>query len=365
MSRSDGSPTARALIDVIQRGASDDAAAALRELEERAGASNDSRCLAELAEGYYVAREYDEARAVLRHCVEIDPQHDNCRRNLAMAYLHNGQVELCRYHLAALVQNAELDTMRRLAEQQLGECEAAFGLREVDQRFIGLQENALREQATSPSAPAVVYLRLARVILRRGRVTGSASAQTRAIEVLQDATRRFPRDTALLELLISCYQLRDPEHRQDHALRALERLDPESPVLHGPIDLDPVQRTMWTHLHELFQEATGRDHSSRPAALADLSRIVAISPSNPDYRLMYALALVESESPQAALEQAAVLSQLGEESFPVHWGLAQLYERLGDVESQRRHLELAVGYASTEADRQDARKSLRNLEISS
>lgn len=369
-SASAASPTpelsASEIIDLIASAVPDVAKDALGELESRARVSGNPDQYADLARAYIVLRRFDDAVDILSRLVEFDASRDEDRFSLAMSYWQLEQVELCRLHLAHVAEHAVSEPLRSRANVELRQYVEALGLGELDKQLMLRQEASLREQLTNVSAPAVSFIRLGRLLLRRGRLTGEADMQACAATTLEDGHQRHPKDPTILELLIFCYLHHDAGERLDRALHELEQIDPESDLLNDlkrqrPEDSESVQRVA-ERVKGLLQQASTGNPPTRQAALKGLGAIVANAPTNTQYRLAYAFALVGNSEYSKALENAMLLSQTSIESHAFHFNLGQIFWLSGDDVRGRFHLELSLRYAHTDEERKDVRDRIAYLE---
>lgn len=334
--------------------------------EVRAQASNALDQYSEMAQTHLANQQFDDAARILQQIVESDPSRDQDRLALAMSYWQLEQVALCRHHLSYLSARAISEPIREYARVQLEQYENALGLGQLDRRLASMQEASLQEQVASPTAPASVFTRLARLLLRQGRLSGDSDIYSRVLPLLDVGKQRHPDDASILELLINCYLRYDPEQRLERTIRELELVDPESDVLktlsrRSPED-DDILRRISERINALFEQATAGESSLRQAALNGMRDIVLNAPNNPHYRVAYAFALLANGFQAEALKHATLLSTEIIEEHALHFNLGQIFWMCGDAERGRRHLELALGYAATNEERQDVLARIRDLE---
>ena len=358
------------LLRIINAGDSEQSRAALAELQRRADQSDgDPERWGDAADGYFAARMYSDAAAILRQLVDLDPENDRHRANLAMACWQTEQVALCRFHFKYLAERSRSAEVRDYAARQLEAYERGLGLTPRDEELSRLQESSLREVMRSPDhRTPEACVRLARLLIRRGKLRGDETFMHDATSVLEDGRQLFPKAPAILEHLVLRYLQQDPQQRLNGVLRELEEVAPESPALKTLADLDTAEseetfrRTMAARATALFEAATGQDVSMRTAALEDLRRMVGQSPENSQYRLTLAFALAMNHVRDEALGHAALLAQAPVDTHAFHFNLGQIFWLCGDAGNGHHHLDLARQFAETDEERRDVVERIADLE---
>jgi hypothetical protein len=217
---------------------------------------------------------------------------------------------------------------------------------------------ALRERVALEEADAKDYQRHARLVLRNPPARGEDRSIEEASALLESAHAKFPNDASILELLISCYLRSDPERRLDDTVRQLERVAPDSDVLHvlsAIEDSDAIaySQALLHRVQRLFEQSQTNDQALRQTALNELRFVVRAFPANSDYRWFYAMALIGAGRLDEALQQAEVMARAADESHSRHFNVAQVFWHCNARECAQHHLDLALQYATTDEERQD------------
>ncbi|MGP0017721.1 MAG: hypothetical protein ACLPHP_04060 [Candidatus Sulfotelmatobacter sp.] len=104
--------------------------------------------------------------------------------------------------------------------------------------------------------------------------------------------------------------------------------------------------------YELMQNCQKRDDPPLvEASLRELQKMVVMYAQSPEYRKVYAFALMIAGRHDEALREAEILAALGDDSHDMHFHLGQIFSACGDVRGLQ-HLELALQLASSQEDRE-------------
>ena len=176
-------------------------------------------------------------------------------------------------------------------------------------------------------------------------------------EATAAALAAYPGSADLRELRV-LFLMRSPDGRDaelDDELLALERLDPDAPVLRGYAEIGQTEQAehhqeVWDRLRSLLQAASQPDPGLQAAAMADLRALAQEFPQNTEVRGALGLVLSCTGHPSEALEHAAWLEPRAGGSHELHLTLGQLFWQTGDHERGREHFGLASQYAASDAD---------------
>ncbi len=358
----------RELLDRIKLGVEAEQQATIEELIKKAEQSNDPNDWNLAAIGFHQANRFDEAIDILTQLVDKFPANDIYRLNLATAYSQIESIDLCRFHLKYLAERGSTDEMRRIAKEQLSGYESFLGLGESDAKLRDLQIRFLEEAITRDSRAPENYIRLARLFIRISKLEPGGGGFTRATKVLEAGLNAIPNHREILELLLYCYLHTDLDQKMNATVSQLEQVAPGSSVLEllGDIYTNRgrgLSENLSWRAQSLMQQVGQSNEGWGNAALRDLTRIVDTYPDNPFYRLNYAFALITVGRTQESLLQAVMLDQVSSEEHGFHFNLGQIFWLSGEPVRGRRHLDLAIQYATTEQEEKDARERIAELEI--
>lgn len=326
-------------------------------LHDRAEGSGAAADWSNLAIGLSQTGRLDEAIHIWEQLVEVMPELDHNRMNLALAYRAVHQFELARYQFEYLATHAATDEAREWGREQAQALARYRGSTYEQQELQGRQLSALHERVTFDEASAEDYVRLGRLILATPPETGEDRSIEEAGTLLEAGHRKYPNYVGILELLAACYARSDPKNRLNDVLRLIEQQAPDSEVLRIARNIDQdsgsaYQGTLIERVQHLLQQTQRKDVEVRDAALRDLRFIVRAYPQNPDYRWYFAFALIGAGQQDEALKHAEVLAAAAGESHRLHFNVAQIFWHCGDQVRAERHLDLALQYAKTEEDRE-------------
>lgn len=228
-----------------------------------------------------------------------------------------------------------------------------------DEQLQQLQIASLHERIRSDQVSADDYQKLGKLLLVRERRGFKDVSLDEITAILEEGQKRFPYAVELLEQLIACYLRKDPLNRLEPALKKLEKLNADSPVLQLIAHIDDVEDVehLWQmdqRLPELMAQIQSKDPQLRKAALQELQEVVDAYPLNPDYRLAYAFALCILGQKTEAMHQAGLLDKNDIPSHTYHFNLGQVFWLCGDPVKGRHHLDLSLQYAGNAQERQDA-----------
>ncbi len=285
---------------------------------------------------------FDEAVEQFRVALPLDPNPPDARFNLARALKQAGNLEEAASQLEE-VQAATPNQPRVVNE--LAEVLSALG------RPAAAQEILERAIAAHPDDAAIRF-NLAQVQLRNGdsdgamvqlrnlTASGDPQARDRAAALLEAAGRSDlavslePRRSAAEDPLVAAADLlsaRRPAQAEE-ALRAVLAREPDN-----------------AKAHDLLGVALA--HQGRmPEALAELQRAVELAPSSAGPQLNLAMALLQSDGPEAGLDAAVPHLEkavaLDPELADAHFNLGVAYALLGRTEAARAELVSARDLAS-------------------
>jgi predicted Zn-dependent protease len=362
------SPQTDKLISRIQQGTAAESESAIEQLFEMAQKDDDLDTWNTVGVGLHFAGRNDEAVRLFDRLVESVPANDAYRLNLATCYSQNQQTALCREQLLYVAEHGSSEENRKLAREQLQGYDNFLGNTEQDRKLADKQMRSLRKRTTQPSKNAEDFKNLARLLVKRGHLDPAGNWLEQSVQVLEEGTADFPKETELLELLISCYLRQDPNSRLDSALKRLELIAPDSRVLSVLANQDEDEARRFVKNNQaradgLLKQVIQGDQIRRRAALQDLAGLVNMYYDNPVYRGNYAFALMVCKQPAAALQQAAILENNPAATHSFHFNLGQVYWLCGDEKNGRQHLQLAYDYASNDLEKQDVMDRISELEI--
>lgn len=358
---------ASSLMERVRTGEPSEQDAAISELAERAGKSNDKDDWYRVAMALFEVRRFDETISILDKLIQAFPDEDVIRLSLATAYSQVSQVGLCRLHLKYLSEHGGSEEIRKTGREQLERYEQFVGLTDDDLQLRKLQIAALREATSIDGCLAEDFLRLAKLLQHAAALDPYGGWMDQSRATLEEGSAKFPQDITLLEILVHAYLRSDPERRLNETLRRLERLAPDSQVFKVLAEVSREETSSWAHnmsrrVAHLLRLVAGKDQSLREPALIDLQRIVEQYPQNTDYRVHYGFALMVMGDRGEAERQARILDSVDEPSHSLHFNLGQIFYYCGDRVKGRAHLEFAAEYANDEKERSDAWKLISELE---
>jgi Flp pilus assembly protein TadD len=355
---------ARALVGAIAEGTASERASALDALHALGQESGDVDVWVTYARGLAAAKRPADSVKVLEWLVNVVPSEPALHIELALAHAAIGNDQLARQGLEALLSEDVPDDVRVIATFRLAALGAPGFAVAVDPDVSELQRAALQERIASGQVTPDNAIRLTALAIERREEDPSGATLAEAAHVIEDALKRSPGHVQLLEHLVFVYTLTGDE-RADQALRELESVAPDSPVLAAFRDDEALQHDMQqvrSRLEQLVRTvATGNDQA-RAAALADLAAGVARFPADPEHRTTYAIALMISGREEEAVAQASVGAGLAGESHAMHYNIGQVFLRAGERERAHEHLRRAREYARDDRERADAEELLAQLD---
>lgn len=355
------------LLERIKKGSATEREHALDYLRQRARGSNDPERWNQFAFGLGEAGRNEEALHIYNQLVESFPAMDVYRLNLATTYSQIGQFEMCKYHLRYLAEHGSTEDIRKLGKEQLEVTDRFLKQTGQDRQFRQLQVDSLRERIASSNASADDYEKLGRLLIPMQQQGFETVSFNDIISLLEEGQQRFPKSVGILELLAYCYLKTDPMNRLESVLKKLEKEAPDSQVLrtigasNDDAKVKAYLQQMRQRTQELWTKAQSQDPDLRMAAVQDMRKIVAMYPSNPEYRTLYAFMLGMVRQYQEAIQQAELLAKEADDSYAVHMNLGQLFWVCGDQVRGRYHLELALKYAQNDEERRGAMERIADL----
>lgn len=272
--------------------------------------------------GEYYARQgnLDPAIPLLEKACRLDPTHEACGYDLALAYLQSGKLDEARREIESRLARKDSADLRNLlgsVEQQAGR------LREAAQAY----EAAARLDASEKN------------LFDLGNFLVSHNAPAEALKVLQYAGSQFPR-SAKIKVATGV------------ALYAVGSYADAVAALCEAIDLDPKDPRPVSFLEKMYDIAPGmeRDVSRR------MERFVALYPNNASAQLFYGLSLLRvAEAGDASVDLTVVekalatASRLDPKRAEPRYQLGILFERQGRLQDAVGEYEAAIRLKSDSA----------------
>ncbi len=353
------------LLAQIQRGDPAQQKTAIDQLLALAEESNSPDIFSDAAIGLNHLRRFDEAIDILTQLVEKFPAEDTYRVNLATAYGQAECFDLCRCHLEYLLHHSSSEEVRDLAHAQTQAYDAFLGLDESNLQLRDLQWDFLEECiAVDPAVPRN-YIELARLMMHASKSEPGSDLFAGAAEVLDRGLAACADRQEILENLCFCYFHADQKHRMNAIVKELETIAPDSRILEtlaGVFRDGVASETLGTRVEMLMQQVVSKDENLSEAAIRDMARIVDTYSDTTSYRLRYAFCLGITGRMEEAARQAVRLEQVESREHSFHFNLGQIFWWSGDPERGRNHLQLAMQYAASDRERQDAKDRMDELE---
>ena len=264
------------------------------ELSRRAEEAPTVEAWAAYAYGLSVCGRYADAigvRSQLADQIDDGPQREELRLGIAANHMNLGQVNLALQELSVLAETATQPRVRNQAAEQVARIRQRQQDRSGDVRWQKLKIDAMRERIEGGSAGHSDHYQLGRALIRLWIVGDSSVTQAMVDEVTADAVREYPRSAELHELrvlfLLRCSPDRSGE--LDGELLALERLDPDSPVLReyatiGYADQVRHHEQIWEQLRSMLQGVLQPDPEIQAAAMRDIEALATEFPENTEVR---------------------------------------------------------------------------------
>jgi len=357
------------LLDQIDHGDSVQQQTAIDQLLALAEQANDPDIWNAAALGLHRLLRFDEEIDILTQLVVRLPSNDVYRLNLAIAYSQVESIDLCRFHLRFLINHASTEEMRHLGEEQLRTLESFLGLGDGDIKLRNLQVDFLEESIAADQSVPRNYIELSRLMMRISKFEPGADLFGRAADVLEQGLAACKDRQEILENLSFCYVYSDPKQRMNAVVKELEAIAPDSRILESLANVSREgggsgSETLSTRVHLLMQQVEQKDEELSVAALRDLARIVDTYSETTSYRLNYAFCLGMTGRIEEAMHQAERLDRVQNREHGFHFNLGQIFWWSGDPARGRHHLQLALQYATSEQEKNDARERIAELEAS-
>jgi Flp pilus assembly protein TadD len=344
---------------------------ALAELHREAKASaGDEKAWNDLALGLFEARHFDEACELFRKLAEAFPDHDFHRLNVATCYSQMAQLDLCQYELEQVKNSGHTEEGRRTATKLLEGLSQWRGTNARDQQFASLQISALRERTEAGEADPEDYVQLARLLLQRefGDLAQVDAATNEARQILERGEKRYPEAVPILEHLALVY-FRTPgaDNQINAVLEKLQRIAPDSPALcvgqsASDEEAEKFSERMRSRAYELMEHCQSKDPPLIEASLRELQKMVAMFAQSPEYRKVYAFALMIAGRKEEARREAEILASFGDDSHDMEFHLGQIFSSCGDGARGLHLLQRALRSAPTEEDRDQTRQLIAQYE---
>lgn len=348
------------IIAQIRDASKSDQEEAIAELHRDATASDgDERTWSDLALGLFQAGYFENACDLFRKLADVFPAHDLHRLNVATCLSQMAQFDLCRYELEQVRTHGQTEEGRRTAAELLEGLIQWRGKSTQDEQFAKLKIAALWERIETADAEAGEYIQLARLLLEQesGDLTKIEAANDQARHILERGEKRFPDAVPILEHLAFVYlRMSGAESQLNAIFQKLQRIAPDSPVLQaGQSATDDEARDfsnrMQERARELMQNCEKDDPPLVEASLRELQKMVIMFAQSPEYRKVYAFALMIAGRNDEARREAEILETAGPDSHDMHFHLGQVFSACGDTARGLQHLELALQSADSEEDR--------------
>jgi tetratricopeptide (TPR) repeat protein len=366
LSAGDDEQTA-ALLRQVEEAAPGQGDAALQALVDRARQTASPDDYNAIGLALHALGRTDQAVGLFQNLVEQFPDGDTYRMNLAALSGQLGQSALCRVQLRHVIEHGADERMRRLASDQLDGYEKFVGLDLDSIRLRDLQLRSLRGRVAGGRATASDFVNLGRLILKQSTLEGRLDLFDEAAQTLQKGAAAFPHDVAMLELLLFCHVRAGRDTDVDAVSLRLEKIDPHSSVLaqlraSRDVDAEAWSRKMAARCQHLLGVISNGTSDEKEAALTELQRISAGAPANVNYRVSYAFGLIIVGKRTEALAEAMALDTIERPEHAFHFNLGQVLWGTGDPARGRRHLNLAIEYATSDEERRDVHERIADLE---
>ena len=366
MSQSSKSDNVGILFDRLKQGSNLEKKDALQELCRRVQETKDDpEAKNHLALGLQIVGKFTEAINIFKQLIQAYPDQDIYRLNLATTHSQARQFDLCKYHLQYLLKYGQTDEMHKIANEQLKGLEHFLGKENQDRKLREIQIGSLRERIKFKQDKPEDYLKCGRFLLSMDQQEPQGHWLDEAIEIFEEGCKQFPESVSILEHLVLCYLRNDPWNRLDELLKTIERLAPDSPVFDALNNDDRSTEQFYQqrlqHAYDLFEQVQSGDEELKQAALQDLQRMVARTPTNPEYRIVYTWSLLLLDKKEEALKQAEIIHAIEDDTHEFHFNLGQIFSICGDSERGKYHLKLSLQYAKNEQQRQDAIERMADL----
>jgi tetratricopeptide (TPR) repeat protein len=274
---------------------------AIAELHREARASaGDEKAYNDLALGLFAARHFEDACELFRKLAEAFPDHDIHRLNVATCCSQMAQFDLCEYELEQVKDSGHTEEARRTATELLEGLARWRGMDVRDRQFASLQIGALRERTEAGEADPEEYVHLARLLLQQesGDLIQVETAISEARQILEQGEKLYPDAIPILEHLAFVY-FRTPgtDNRINAMFEKLHRLAPDSPVLRvgqsaTNEEAENFSKRMRGRANELMQQCQSNEPTLVEASLLELQKMVTMFAQSPEYRKVYAFALM-------------------------------------------------------------------------
>jgi tetratricopeptide (TPR) repeat protein len=367
-----GSPRfneAMVLLERIREGSATDRETLLEYLRQQANSSPDIAHNSEdwnlYALGLREAGRFDEAIEIYNRLLQAIPYGDVYRCNLASTSIQARQFELARYHLRYLMEHGTTDQARLIWGQNgLEALENLLNESEASKQFRQLQIASLRESVSKGNASVDEYDKLAQFLIRMALQGSEDVSFDNIISILEKGRTAFSDSIEILEHLALCYARSGPKGRLNEVLQKLDEIKKKTPgqnpeVLQFLSRLDDsaiaaYHQQMLLRIQQLSEQAQSEDRALSEVAFTEFKHIVDTFPSNPRYRLAYALALAGANRYSEAIGQINPIIDLAGENSLIHFWLGQILWQCGDIERGQQHINLVTDYALQHAQSQDS-----------
>jgi Flp pilus assembly protein TadD len=333
---------------------------AVQELQREAQASNgDEQTWIDLALGLFEAGHFENAHDLFRKLADAFPANDLHRLNVATCLSQMAQFDLCRLELEHIKVHGNTDVGRSTAAELLDGFDQWRGKSSQNEQFAKLKLAALLERVEAGEAGSDEYVQLARLLLTQetSDLKETEAAVDQARRLLEQGDKRFPETIPILEHLVLVYfRTRGFESQLNSVMLKLQRIAPESPVLQArqsesDEDAEAFSQRMRGRAMQLMEECQKDDPPLVQASLRELQKMVSMFAHSPEYRKIYAFALMIAGRRDEAIREAEILETISGGSHDMHFHLGQIFTSCGESARGLRHLRLALESAETQEDR--------------
>ena len=342
--------------------------AGLRALSQ-AAAGADPAAVERYAIGLAIAGQYTESLRFWRILLSHLPGEARLRLNTATCLLKAGRGEECAHELAECDRRCRpADPLRPLVQQRVAELARARAAVDREWQLLDLRAEAHRERVAQGRAGVGDLKDLCRVL---GALTKRPSGGDDPAEMLAVARRiraEAPHDTEGRELLVWSLLLADRKDELAQALRELEQVAPDSPVLAGFRSqvTDPQFRSESDELKQRWDDLADRAARGEPGAEEELRRELAAHPKSEQLRVallfaVYGRAAAGRGDYAEARQLALDLADDPGAGHHTHFHVAQFLWGLGEQARARQEFALALATSTDEESRENVRLAMRTV----
>lgn len=336
------------------------------------------KAMTDLALAYIHARRFSQAAVMFEQLVRMTAAFAESgvhRRSLASTYEDLEWFQCSRYHLTKVVAECPAEELRLGCQNQLEHLDAVIADRDAEVDLRRLQLERALERAEHGDTDVAALERVARTIVAFLEVTPDHTCTRRARTLLCRGTEDHPNSAELLRGLLHCCLILGDES-PDRLLQRLEELEPESTEMthisahlatgRRGFPVPEVARHAWSLLRLLSPDdpsAQLADPGIEAAALGDMRSFAEHYPYDMNCAMAYAFGLVTAGQLTELGTYLPQIATLEQPSHTFHFNYGQLLVASGDRLLGSQHLARSLELATTDKDREDAVKALRQLEL--